>query len=62
MNHSVGDCVNNTKIKKYSNGDIIELGTQGDIRKAYIASNSYSVFFTDTEKAHRVLERDLTSC
>ncbi|WP_299554506.1 hypothetical protein [Seonamhaeicola sp.] len=62
MKYSIGDCVKNTRVKKYSNGDIIALGTPGDVRKVYKASKSYSIMFQGAQAVHRVLEKDLEAC
>ena len=62
MIFQIGACVENIIQKQYSNGDIVKIGTKGEVLKVYELSESYSILFQGAMTKHRVLERDLKAC
>lgn len=62
MKYKLEQCVKNTVKKKYTNGDIIEINTEGSIKKLYPFSKRYLVMFEGAKMTHKVLENDLKEC
>lgn len=54
-----GDDVKLINQKSYSDGVVIQPGTEGIVEKAYPLSSSYLVKFDGVAKSRRVLEGDL---